>query len=155
VSAPAVHEWTEWPSDLLAIIPCSKGKLDVEAPARDLYTGPMFRMALRAAQALTDDANIRVLSARHGFIDLDRVLSPYDVAFRAARDSFDLTWDQRRRQAVELGIADRQTVISLCPNRYDARVRDIWPNAIHVFEGCRGVGDQRGRLSAIIRAFEP
>ena len=47
------------------VIPCSGAKADVlYAPARELYTGSFFRLALAAAERV-DGAQVFVLSALH------------------------------------------------------------------------------------------
>jgi hypothetical protein len=61
----------------IALVACSKRKRDHPAPARDLYTGPLFR----AARSYVESAGLRwyILSARHGLVYPDRNLYPYDL----------------------------------------------------------------------------
>ncbi|HEX5750038.1 MAG TPA: hypothetical protein VFZ09_27660 [Archangium sp.] len=61
-----------------ALVGCGKEKLDRAAPARDLYTGPLFRAALEVAEA-EFGADVWILSAKYGLTDLDEVLEPYDL----------------------------------------------------------------------------
>ena len=46
------------------VIPCGAEKQDKAAPARDLYTGSMFKHTLAAALAQGD--RVLVMSAKHG-----------------------------------------------------------------------------------------
>lgn len=60
----------------IAILACSASKLDRAAPARDLYTGQLFRLSLQLADLCAE--RIVILSAKHGVVEADRVLEPYD-----------------------------------------------------------------------------
>ena len=60
----------------VGLVACSKTKLDRAAPARELYTSPLFRMSLERAQQVS--GVVYVLSAFHGLVGLDQVLEPYD-----------------------------------------------------------------------------
>jgi hypothetical protein len=58
------------------IVGCGARKLEWAAPARELYTGSLFRAASRHAERL--GLPWRILSAEHGFISPDTVIEPYD-----------------------------------------------------------------------------
>ncbi len=60
----------------IILVACGKEKLTVEAPARELYTGPVFRM--RRDYALRTGQPWYVLSAKHGLVMPNQVLRPYD-----------------------------------------------------------------------------
>lgn len=61
----------------VALVGCGKTKLRSAAPAKDLYTGPLFRMA-RAYAERTCDA-WAILSAKHFLVMPDEVIEPYDL----------------------------------------------------------------------------
>lgn len=61
----------------LAIIGCGAAKRDHAAPARDLYTGGLFRAARQHVEAR--GLPWLILSALHGLVEPDAVLAPYDV----------------------------------------------------------------------------
>ncbi|QRK14188.1 hypothetical protein JQX13_50460 [Archangium violaceum] len=63
----------------IALVGCGKSKLEQPAPARELYTGPLFRAALDVAQA-EFGADVWILSAKHGLVDLDEDVAPYELA---------------------------------------------------------------------------
>lgn len=65
----------------VALVGCSASKLPVRAPARELYTGDLFRRALRFTAAAGFDSTF-VLSALHGAVPLDRELDPYDFSLQ-------------------------------------------------------------------------
>lgn len=61
----------------VAIVGCGAAKLAEPAPARDLYVGGLVAKSIAYAEAIGVDL-IRIASARHGAIALDRVIAPYD-----------------------------------------------------------------------------
>lgn len=60
----------------MIVIGCGKSKLAVKAPAKDLYTGSLFRAARRYAEA--KGGPWAILSAEHGLVLPNTVLAPYD-----------------------------------------------------------------------------
>lgn len=60
----------------MIVVGCGKRKLDRSAPARELYTGSLFVMARRYAEA--SGKPWVILSAAHGVIDPSVVIRPYD-----------------------------------------------------------------------------
>lgn len=129
------------------IIPCGNTKLDTAAPASEFYTGSMFQDSLRTARKLFSDDRIYVMSAKHGIIPLDKVLEPYDVKLgmegsinaSTLADSLD-----------EAGIEG--TITSLLPKMYDQLFTEAAGGKFeidHHFEGSRGIGDQKARLSKL------
>lgn len=66
----------------LLILSCGGAKRAQAAPARDLYTGSLFRAGLRYtdAQVAKGKADaIRILSAKYGLLELGQVIEPYDL----------------------------------------------------------------------------
>lgn len=61
---------------MIGLVGCAAQKLDRPAPARELYTSPLFRLALAYAEARC--LRVYVLSALHGLVQLDQVLEPYE-----------------------------------------------------------------------------
>lgn len=60
----------------LALVSCVKSKRAHPAPARDLYTSPLFTMARDLIES--QGAKWRVLSALYGLVDPDAIIDPYD-----------------------------------------------------------------------------
>lgn len=59
----------------IAIVGCGKSKRTTAAPAKDLYTGPLFR----AARAYAEECDEwRIISAKYGIVAPDTVIAPYD-----------------------------------------------------------------------------
>jgi hypothetical protein len=78
----------------LFLIACSAHKLDHPAPARELYTGQAFRLAMAAADRC--GADVLILSALHGVVQPGEVLAPYDHTLRSASER--RTWATRTAQ---------------------------------------------------------
>ena len=133
------------------IIACSGAKASEPAPARDLYTGAMFRHTLPAALAAAGwcedhgiPARVLILSARHGLIGLDQVTDPYDVKMG---DPGSVTPDTLARQARQLGITLGHVVCAFLPRPYLARLGEALRSAgvtlRDMYQGTRGIGEQR------------
>lgn len=61
----------------ITIIGCGKTKLAHAAPAKDLYTGSLFRASRKWAEA--QGGPWFILSAAHGIVSPDIVIEPYDT----------------------------------------------------------------------------
>lgn len=66
---------------LVAIVGCGKSKLDHAAPARELYTGNLFRAAARDVESR--GLPWFIASARAGLVTPDQMLQTYDQELRA------------------------------------------------------------------------
>jgi hypothetical protein len=139
------------------VVPCSQAKGPVPAPAAELYTGPMFRNAYTAAtlMAQVDAGRVLILSATHGLVAPPDVLAPYD----AKLDRVDHPTVERITASARAHGVVGVEVFALLPRRYlSALVAGLAPLGVFpqdVFEGLRGIGDQRGVLASIRRAYAP
>lgn len=146
---------------LTYVIPCGGAKLDHAAPARQLYVGQMFRHTLTSVEALAagDEAaglgpvRVLILSARHGLVELDTVLDPYEQRIDKPGA---VTVDTVAAQALALGIDWGQgEVYSLLPAPYrrllDEALRRHDVYLQDVYEATGGIGDQR-HVNAVIAA---
>jgi hypothetical protein len=61
----------------LVLISCVKSKRATAAPARELYTSPLFTMARDLAEG---GAEIRILSALHGLLEPQQLIEPYELS---------------------------------------------------------------------------
>jgi len=62
----------------IVLLMCGKNKLCKKAKAKDLYTSPRFKKSIEYAKILADYSNIYVLSAKHGLLEMEQEISPYD-----------------------------------------------------------------------------
>jgi hypothetical protein len=145
---------------LIYVIPCGGAKLDHPAPARDLYLGQHFRHALTNVERLAaldeqegrGPVRVLILSARHGLVELDTVLDPYEQRINApgAVTAADLT-----AQALALGIDWGAEVYAVLPRPYlvrlDQALRELDVYVQDIYEGTASIGEQRRVLSIIGR----
>lgn len=77
----------------IVIVGCSSSKLPHPAPAGDLYTSQLFRMASTWAKANGD--RWMILSALHGLIDPTLEVVPYDVKLSSLTHEQRTDWDAK------------------------------------------------------------
>lgn len=92
----------------VALVACGKAKADAAAPARELYTGALFRKA--AAYAGTHAHEWYVLSAFHHLVHPDTVLQPYDRTFAGTRPMERYWWANRVNEDLRRATAGRGPV---------------------------------------------
>jgi hypothetical protein len=61
----------------IILISCVSKKLNYGAKAKDLYISPLFKYSLAYARKLNQDY-IYILSAKHGLVDLNEYIEPYN-----------------------------------------------------------------------------
>jgi hypothetical protein len=66
----------------IGLVACSRRKARDAAPARELYASCLFRAALAYAERHYGPGQWLILSARHGLVEPDSVLNPYDLSLR-------------------------------------------------------------------------
>ncbi len=89
----------------VALVACSGSKLSRPAPARQLYTGDLFRKSAAYAEAVAD--RWYVLSAKHHLVHPDQVLEPYDMTLSDIKDKDSKKhWAQRCDLDLRLKRAD-------------------------------------------------
>jgi hypothetical protein len=66
----------------IGLVACSRLKADRPLPARELYVSPLFRAARAYAERRYGSECWLILSAKHGLVDPETVLAPYDVTLR-------------------------------------------------------------------------
>ncbi|MFT7022430.1 MAG: hypothetical protein ACJA07_001514 [Rhodococcus sp. (in: high G+C Gram-positive bacteria)] len=128
----------------LVVIGCGAAKAASPQRAADLYTGSYFKLALRAARAHVPDDRIRILSAKHGFLPLHRLVDPYDVRIG---DSGSIAPSELKAQAKRCGLRDCGEVTVLAGRAYSDLARGVWAHARTPLKGTRGIGEQRHILA--------
>jgi hypothetical protein len=151
-------------SHTVYLVACGATKADHAAPARDLYRGDLFKRARRYVEAIgartvatfKDGAPTwAILSAKHGLLEPETIVSPYDE--RLPSD-----WLRRRawagRVAQALGVAAGDRVVFLAGRDY----RDeLWSMLTRAGVACSaplaglGIGHQRQRLAELADELDP
>lgn len=80
-------------SPVIGLVGCGKSKAAEACPARDLYTGALFRKSLAYAEARCDV--VYVVSALGGLLRLDQVVAPYEKTLAGAPRSERSQWGRR------------------------------------------------------------
>lgn len=107
----------------LTVIPCGGAKRTQACPARQLYIGGYFRQALATAEMFP--APIMILSAKHGLLDLDEIVEPYDVIMGGPGS---ITVRALYEQARALDLLDASVTI-LAGGNYVKAAKAVWPHA--------------------------
>jgi|ADurb_Total_1113_FD_contig_31_1619997_length_559_multi_2_in_0_out_0_1 hypothetical protein len=76
---------------IFVLITCVRKKLSYKAKAIDMYTSSFFRMNLQYAQQFSPK-NIFILSAKHGLLQLDEEIEPYDMTLNRMSESEQKAW---------------------------------------------------------------
>ena len=140
----------------LGIVGCSRTKLDQAAPARELYArSSYFRLCFEAAAVECD--SVMILSALHGLVEPDTVLSPYNVTFG---DPQAIGAETIAHQLADAGMIGADLMV-FAGRRYWQAIYEAglyFPDdqaddageLFHVFDGCQGIGDQRHVARSLI-----
>jgi len=75
----------------IVLISCASKKLPRKSRAKDLYISPLFKLNLKYARTLNPD-DIFILSAKHGLLELDKDIDPYDETLNDMYTSEIKTW---------------------------------------------------------------
>ena len=102
----------------IVLISCATKKKTLRTRAEELYESPLFVHSLRYARTLNPD-KIFILSAKHGLLDLEREIEPYDVTLSKMSASQVREWArgvlEQLRKCADLR---RDRFVILAGNRY-------------------------------------
>ena len=73
---------------MIIIISCGKRKLQGKAKAKDLYIGSLYRQKLEYVSTLYPNHEFYIISAKHGLIHQDVVISSYDRVLPSSSEEF-------------------------------------------------------------------
>lgn len=93
----------------IGLVGCVKGKRSRPAPARELYTSALF-LGRRAFVEATCERWF-ILSAKHGLVDPDDVLEPYDQTLKDASEAHRRQWSARVLNQLERSLPHLHGVI--------------------------------------------
>ena len=78
----------------IILIPCVSKKLKYKGKAEDLYISTLFRLALAYAKKLKPD-KIFILSAKHGLVNLNDEIAPYNETLNDKLTSDIKVWAEK------------------------------------------------------------
>lgn len=80
----------------IVLVACSGQKLDHAAPAKDLYTSDLFKKARAYAEKF--GYHWLIVSAKHGLVDPDTVIHPYDETLNTKTAAELAAWNAMVRE---------------------------------------------------------
>lgn len=123
----------------VVLVGCVKRKLDHAAPAKDLYTSPLFRKERRYAEA--SGRPWFILSAEHGLVAPNDVLEPYELRLSNTSRDYRRAWGVRVVQQLQTAIGPLQgkTLEVHAGAAYTNALRlDLQKAGAHLMEPLRG-----------------
>lgn len=132
----------------IVLISCVSQKLPHQAKAKELYISTLFKLKLKYASSLHPD-EIYVLSAKHGLLELDHEIEPYEQTLNNMRTAKIKEWAnntlQQLRSVVSLEEAE---FIFLVGDKYRKYLLPHIRNAAIPLKGLR-IGEQLQRLKEL------
>jgi hypothetical protein len=101
---------------VIGLVACAKTKLDRPAPARELYTSPLFRGSLAYAEQRCD--RVFILSAKHGLVSPDEVIAPYDETVKRMAQRERQFWAARVLAALQPLLSVDTPILALASGDY-------------------------------------
>ena len=102
----------------IVLIACSNKKFPSKSKAKNLYISPLFTLCLQYAQSLNSD-KIYILSAKHGLVDSEQRLKPYNKTLNTMAAKQIKTWAGRvLNQLKKVSDPERDEYIFLAGNNY-------------------------------------
>ena len=102
----------------IILISCVSKKLNYGAKAKDLYISPLFKYSLAYARKLNPNM-IYILSAKHGLVDLNEYIEPYNETLNEKRTHEVKEWAKKVvNQMNKKHDLDKDKFIFLAGNKY-------------------------------------
>lgn len=140
----------------VVLIACSAGKSTAPAPARNLYTGQLFRASVRYADAA--GLPWAVLSAKHGLLLPDDVIEPYDHTLKAMRETKRVVWGMLCVLDLFRRLGHPYRAVILAPELYRAPVEgQLRQRHVPIIDtplAGLGIGQQKQRLAQMTTAAQ-
>lgn len=132
----------------IVLISCVSQKLPHKAKARDLYVSTLFKLNLKYANSLRPN-EIYVLSAKHGLLELEREIEPYEQTLNNMRASEIKKWANNVLQQLRtVASLEEAEFIFLAGDKYRKYLLPHIKNAVVPLEGLR-IGEQLQRLKEL------
>lgn len=133
---------------IIVLISCVSQKLPHKAKARDLYVSTLFKLNLKYANSLRPN-EIYVLSAKHGLLELDREIEPYEQTLNNLRASEIKEWANNVLQQLRsIASLEEAEFIFLAGDKYRKYLLPHIKNSVVPLQGLR-IGEQLQRLKEL------
>ena len=101
---------------MIVIISCGKRKLEGRAKAKDIYIGSLYHQKLEYVRTLYPNHEFYIISAKHGLIHQDVVISSYDRVLPSSTEDYQDWLDLVTKQLK--GFDSKEEVLFLGGARY-------------------------------------
>ena len=137
----------------VVLISCVKRKLDHAAPAKDLYTSPLFRLSWKYAQTRNPD-KIFILSAKYHLLNSEKVVEPYDQTLNRMNSQDRKEWSAKVLKELRANTDTKNDRFVLLAGR--SYLRYIEDEIVHKEEPLKGLsfGRRISRLKELTKVRE-
>jgi hypothetical protein len=104
------------PSSCHALISCSKSKGGHRDLARNMYVSPLYRKSVMVAEGW--GISFSILSAKHGLLNPDDMIEPYDLTLKGASKQFKSDWAKKVDEQIRTSIERQKHLIVLAGDDY-------------------------------------
>lgn len=119
---------------MIALIGCVKQKRDTACSAQEMYISPLFKKSY--AYALRHAQKIYILSAKHGLLSPQKIISPYNETLNSKTEHEKKIWAAKvYAQMQQAGIHPDDKILFLCGENYCKYLRCIYQNSIEPLRG--------------------
>lgn len=133
----------------IVLISCVSQKLSHRAKVRDIYVSTLFKLNLKYAESLNPDG-VYVLSAKHGLLDLEQEIEPYEQTLNNMKSKERRLWaDKVLRQLDEAASLDESEFVFLAGDKYRKYLLPHIKHAQVPLQGLR-IGEQLHKLKGLV-----
>ena len=114
----------------IILISCGAKKEKTPQKAEDLYIGGYFKKALLYAKYLSNknDAEIFILSAKHGVLELNEIIKPYDLTLNGKNEKYKKAWSYKVIKQLQCKIQKTDKIIFLAGENYIKYLKTYYKN---------------------------
>jgi hypothetical protein len=132
----------------IVLISCVSQKLPYRAKAKHLYVSTLFKLNLKYANSLSPD-DIYILSAKHGLLDLEQEIEPYELTLNNMGTAETREWANHVLQQLKSVASLEETeFIFLAGDKYRKYLLPHIKFVLVPLEGLR-IGEQLQRLKEL------
>lgn len=141
----------------VGLVACSKSKAAAPVPARDLYTGTLFKRARAYCERVC--GRWYILSAEHGLVHPEQVIAPYEKTLKTASALEREAWGQRVLEQLRVGLGAERVwhFVFLAGRDYRENLPlELFALGVHSLplKGCAGLGEQVSRLGRLVAQWD-
>ena len=122
----------------VALIGCTSRKMNIPCEAKKMYSAsPYFKYKLEYCKKINVD-KIYILSSKHGLLDLNETIEPYDCYLKNQSKEYKKEWNEK----VLKKLKDKTDVINdefilLAGTPY---IKDLKKSLVHTYNPVEGLG---------------